>query len=411
VSDVPPPGRRPLAAQYEDVRYEAGQWPLWRWDRNLRYIAKSLLHKPFPSTEGDRAHWQAARDYLASKRWQRTAARRARLVAGGDLMWIRAGWSTSMSDGVRRVLDRADAAVVNLETPMVPERPVPRLTYETLHYNAPTAYLDAWRATRPRVVSLANNHALDQGRDGLARTREVVDAMGFVTLGGPRPEHAVAGFEAGGLRVGAAAFTYGINRLEGPAPEGIPVISLGVAEPDWGAVGRLLGRARAAGGDLVVVVAHWSFEYEYWPDALARAHARRLVELGADVVIGSSPHVLQPVEVVSVDGADARCPTQATRGGAPSFALVAWSLGNLSSIMPTLPCRVGALLDVTVGRDASGVVFEDLSAVATVCGRGLGDHWLDARTLTLDEYARGHDARPHRGHAERILGPLLTETR
>ncbi len=408
--DVPAPRRRPLAWLYEGLRYEAGAWPLWRWDRNLRYIAKSLLHRPFPSTEGDRAHWQATRRYLASRRWSRAIEGARRFVAGGDLMWIRSGWSTAMSPGVRAVLDRADVKLVNLETPMVPERAVPRLAYETLHYNSPTAYLDAWRGAQPCVVSLVNNHALDQGRGGLARTREVVDAMGLVTLGGPREEHSVSAFETGALRVGATAFTYAINRLEGPAPEGVPVISLGVREPDWSAVERLITRARARGPDLVVVMAHWSFEYEYWPDALARAHARRLVELGADVVIGSSPHVLEPVELVSVDGADPECPTQARRGGAPSFALVAWSLGNLASVMPTLPCQVGALLEFTVARSGDRVAFGELRATPTATGRGLGDAWLDARTLTLDELARTRDASAHTAHARLALDSLITES-
>jgi hypothetical protein len=101
-----------------------------------------------------------------------------------------------------------------------------------------------------------------------------------------------------------------------------------------------------------VLLAHWGYEYEYWPGALQTEHARRLIELGADVIVGSSPHVLQPVELVSVDGADPACPLQARRGGPPGFALIAWSLGNLATILPTLGCRVGALLELDVGRSA-----------------------------------------------------------
>jgi hypothetical protein len=104
---------------------------------------------------------------------------------------------------------------------------------------------------------------------------------------------------------------------------------------------------------------------------------------------------------------------QAQRGGAPRFGVIAWSLGNLATIMPTLPCRVGALLEIAVGHDAQGVpAFADLRAIATVSARGLGAHWLDGATLSLSEFEqraaqRGRPDHAHRKHARAMLGSLL----
>ena len=404
---VPAPRSPRLGPLYETVRYEEGRWPLWRWDRNLRYIAKSLVHRRTPWTDEDRDWHARARDYLERGSWMRATSRTTRWVAGGDLMWIRSGFADALSPLLRARIEAADLALVNLETPIVPERPVPRLVYETLHYNCPRSYLDAFRSDRPRVVSLTNNHALDQGLSGLSRTHEVVQAAGCTPIGGPNEGDDVRRVIVGDLTIGVLGMTYDINHLVGPPPRGIAVERFGDPhhEPDWRTLERRIARARE-GADLVVLMAHWGFEYEYWPAVLQRAHARRLIELGVDVVIGSSPHVLQPVELVSIDGADDACPFQARRGGQARFGLVAWSLGNLCTIMPTLACQVGALLMLEVGRDAAGMpAFSGLSAVATYSARGMGKSWIDGGTRSLDEL-RG-DGRAARAHARAMLGPLV----
>jgi poly-gamma-glutamate synthesis protein (capsule biosynthesis protein) len=405
---IPLPHAPRLARLYETVRYEEGRWPLWRWDRNLRYIAKSLAHRPTPWTMADHEHHVRARDYLESGAWKTAAKGACRWVAGGDLMWVRSGFRDALSPRLRRVVAEADLALVNLETPIVPEHPVPRLVYETLHYNSPPDYLDAFRSDLPRVVSLCNNHALDQGEHGLRRTREVVREQGFTVLGGPDGGDESSAVQVGDLSIGLLALTYDVNHLVGVPPDGILVERFGDAghEPDWTRLAARIDEARRAGPDLVVLLAHWGFEYEYWPSSRQRAHALRLIELGVDVIVGSSPHVLQPIEVVSVDGADEACPLQAHRGGPPRFGLIAWSLGNLCTIMPTLPCQVGALLSIDVGRDDRGIpAFGGIHALPTLSARGLGRSWLDGATVALDDLPG--DAREARAHARTMLGSLI----
>ena len=401
---VPAPRSPWLGQLYEGIRHENGRWPLWRWDRNLRYLVKSVVHRSTPWTMDDREHHARARAYLESGAWRGSVASPARLIAGGDLMWIRSGFRDALAPSLRARIAAADLALVNLETPMVPERPVPRFVYETLHYNSPPDYLDAWRGAKACAVSLCNNHALDQGQDGLRRTRDVVESLGLEALGGVDPGDAHGGVRVSDLAIGLTAVTYGVNHLEGAPPAGIPVARFGdpAHEPDWRRIAAQITAARLAGKDLVILLAHWGFEYESWPAARQRAHALRLIELGVDVIVGSSPHVLQPVEMVSVDGADPACPLQARRGGSPRFALIAWSLGNLATIMPTLPCQVGALLEIDVGRDARGVPsFAALRAIPTVSARGLGARWLDGATLPIEK-----EGAPL-AHARAMLGALI----
>ncbi len=413
----------PKTFPFESIRYEDGAWPLTRWDKNLRYIGKSFVHKRSPWTEADRLHTSRARAYLEEGRWRsvrRPGEAVLRCVLGGDLMWVRSGFSRVFSPGARRLFDRADLLVVNLETPIVPERPVPTYTYETLHYNAPAEYLDPLGAAGAALVSLCNNHALDQGPAGLVRTREVVSGRGLFPLGGPARGDETARvqvpFASGNLSIEAAALTYGINHLTGSPPDGVPVVSIGnpIAlgspwTPQW----------PTDSADLRVLVPHWGFEYEYFPTEAQRRDALELVRAGADIVAGSSPHVLQPVELVSIDGADPTCPLQVVRGGPPRFGVIAWSLGNLATIMPTSACRVGALLEIELFvRDGEAPRPLAIHVHPTFSARGLRrfSHGIrlgfDGATYLLSELEEAHpDAgvfRRARAHAESVLGRIAS---
>lgn len=401
---------------YESVRYEVERWPLYRIDQNLRYIAKHLFHRPHPATAEDAAFYAAQRDFLAQLVAELPMQGGVRLVAGGDLMWLRDGYADFASEGVRKVLGAADATLANLETPVDPKRPVRRYTYETLRYNAPPEYLDAWaRASRCSLLSLCNNHALDQGLSGLARTRHEVEKRGIVCVGGPSDlRDAVGLLCVRGMRFACFGLTFGINGMSqaSDGPKGIPILAFGDprARTDWSLAARLIEEARALNPDWIIALPHWGYEYEYWPDALMRADAHRLIGMGCDVLLGSSPHVLQPVEVVSINGWDARAPTQISRQeGPPRPGIIAYSLGNLASILPTAGCQVGTLL----GLRLSERTLLGLDACPTVCRRGLGCSFLAARVCLRKEATRlvsPSDERAYRLHAERALAPILSES-
>ncbi len=400
---------------YEGVRYEVERWPLYRMDQNLRYLAKHLFHRPHPASAEDTTFYRAQRVYLEQLQNELPNQGGVRLVAGGDLMWLRNGYADFASPGLKALLWEADATIANLETPVDPQRPVRRYTYETPRYNAPPEYLDAWvSCSRASVLSLCNNHALDQGILGLERTRHQVQKRGVVCIGGPGTlNDAVGLLNVRGLRLAFIGMTFGINGVSRASvgPQGIPILAFGDsrANTDWPLAARLIQKARALEPDHVIALPHWGYEYEYWPDARLRADAYRLIEMGCDILLGSSPHVLQPLEVASVNGWDGRAPTQISRpAGPPRPALIAYSLGNLASILPTVGCQVGALLDLRL----SAQTLLGLDAVPTLCRRALGCSFLSARACLLDEAAAlisSSDLRACRRHAERALAPFVAE--
>lgn len=381
------------------IRYEDGAWPLWRVDQSLRYELKARLQTCLEPAPSDREHHGRMAAYLDGLTSIRRASgpRSVRIAAVGDLMWVASGWDDLVSPRLRTWLTEFDLRVANLETPLDPARPVPRAAH--VRFNAPPSMLDPWVA--PSVLSLVNNHALDQGIDGLRRTREVVlGRTGLVPVGGVDAEEACAALTVSGVKLAFVGFTYGINPWGhgvAPAryPAGIPRVRLGSARhaTDWDAVARLLAMTRATAPDVVVVLAHWGYEYELWPDARMREDAYRLVEMGADVVLGSSPHVLQPVEVVSVDGWDRQCPVQLRRGTAPRAGVIAFSLGNFTGALPTVACRTGAVLGLRLSLGPDGRLDVDgLDVRATVSARR-GPLALGRQTILTEELAPGDEAR------------------
>lgn len=165
------------------------------------------------------------------------------------------------------------------------------------------------------VVSVANNHALDQGFRGLSDTLAALDAAHLAAFGAGATRDAAYAplvIERGGVRVAFVGGTEGINQraTDGPRLEVARTID----------EAALLAAIRAARGqaDVVVAAVHWSTDFVTEVSGAQRSLAAAMVEAGADVILGTGPHVLQPVERL-----------ESARGD----AIVAYSLGNLASGM------------------------------------------------------------------------------
>jgi len=214
--------------------------------------------------------------------------------------------------GLRPLVDRADIAFANLETPVAPSRfraRRPRV------FNADPVLVDSLVATGFDLVSLANNHAFDQGPEGLEETMGVLADRGLGYVGvGPSREAAEAPVmvHERGITVAFLAATEILNE-----PWNLREAETWTATLEPAAIVARARAAREAGADFVVLSLHWGDEYETEPGRRRRRVARELVEGGVDVILGHHAHVLQPVELLPT--ADGR------------IGLVAYGLGNLVS--------------------------------------------------------------------------------
>lgn len=147
------------------------------------------------------------------------------------------------------------------------------------------------------AVTLANNHALDYGTDALLDTCEVLDSAGILHTGaGKNLDEAKQPvvFEKNGQRVALIGATRVIPQADWAATNGHP----GMLSSYEVSVEPLLAQIAEchAAGDKVVVLIHWGIEREEKPQEYQRALAKRYIDAGADLVIGSHPHVLQGIE-------------------------------------------------------------------------------------------------------------------
>jgi poly-gamma-glutamate synthesis protein (capsule biosynthesis protein) len=206
-------------------------------------------------------------------------------------------------------------------------------------FNTPDALADALAELGVDVLTLANNHILDRGFSGAGRTAKVLDRAGILWTGIAAEKDGTGGevltAESAGLRVAFVNYTYGSNKL--PAPDGV---SLHLNMISDAAVTEGLSRARLSSPDIVVACFHWGNEYQTAPTKRQRALAALAAGNGADLVIGTHPHVLQPVEV-SVSEA----------GENPEVRHVtAYSLGNFVSYQRTPPRERSIILAVDVEK-------------------------------------------------------------
>lgn len=143
-------------------------------------------------------------------------------------------------------------------------------------------------------VSVANNHALDFGTDGLVECLRILAAEGIPQVGGGRnlaEARRPLVFERHGIRVAVLAAN-GFQAAASAAGEAKP----GVAPLEEAAILADIAAARKQ-ADFVVPFVHWGPELVAEPEEADRRLARRMVEAGAAAVIGGHPHVTQTVDV------------------------------------------------------------------------------------------------------------------
>lgn len=186
-------------------------------------------------------------------------------------------------------LSSADLSIVNLET-AVTTRGTPQP--KTFHFRAPGTAFDAVKAAGVDVVTMANNHALDYGRVGLADSLRYARQAGVPVIGaGANASQAYRPWitTVHGVRVAFLAFSQ-ITELadEWRATD----TRSGVAETFD--TGRAVAAVRAARrqADIVIVYPHWGQEGDDCPIAVQQDFARRMAAAGADAVVGTHAHLL-----------------------------------------------------------------------------------------------------------------------
>lgn len=294
---------------------------------------------------------------------------------------------------VEDIIGAADLAVINQETLICNDM------YEPSNYpmfNTPTALGDHMTDIGFDVFTLANNHCLDYGEEGLSYAFDYWDGKDVITAGVYRNQADKENIRIGkfgGVTFSFLSYTESLNGLRLPSnSEKI----IGDANDLEGMLADI--KAAKEISDICVVALHWGIEGSGIIEDIQREYAAALAEAGADVIIGNHPHVLRDIEMIKTSRGETLC---------------AYSLGNFISAQNVGANLVSGILEfnVTFTDDTKPVEITDVKLIPIVTHYDSG--YSNLRLYRLSDYnaqlAAAHGVRAYSGFGYDYVVEVLRE--
>lgn len=253
----------------------------------------------------------------------------AKLIAVGDIMMhasqIQSGYNSQQKTynfnpfftEVKEVLSTGDWVMGNLETTLAGEDAGGYTGYPL--FNAPAEIVDAVKTAGFNILTTANNHALDRGEKGVIRTLKNVRDRGLAATGtftSTQEAEKILKVSKNNISMAVLAYSYGTNGI--PLPKGKDYL---VSLIDEKKIVSDIAKARKQGADLITICLHFGEEYQRQPNTQQKKLVAALVKAGADIILGSHPHVVQPYQIFEGPG----------NNGKLKKAVAIYSMGNFIS--------------------------------------------------------------------------------
>lgn len=276
--------------------------------------------------------------------------------SSGDGSYDYAGLYSHIKDYVQA----ADLSYVDEES-VVGGNEIGPVGYPT--FNTTDEMADALESTGFDLVGAASNHTNDHGTSAVKHAASVLNSKSFTMVGINESKKKAMSYKlvkSKNISFAFLDYTYGLN----DGTSGVSDWLINVYGED-----RLNADVSAARkeADVVIVAMHWGTEKQTEPDSEEKKYAQILADAGADIVIGSHPHVIQPMEWL--------------KGSGGNKTLVAYSLGNFLSNHDnsnTLPQLEGMVTCDFVKDESTGSVsIENVTFVPLVNHRVLADKAAD----------------------------------
>ncbi|MBN2634076.1 MAG: CapA family protein, partial [Bacteroidales bacterium] len=203
-------------------------------------------------------------------------------------------------------------------------------------FSSPSALAQACKNAGIDCLVTANNHSADRGNKGIVQTIGNLDSIGLPHTGtftgqeDKKKNHPLT-LSSKGISLALLNYTYGTNGIAVNPPAIVNMLNRESIAED-------IASADAAGHDLVVLFLHWGTEYDTIPSAEQVEMAEYFFSAGADLIIGSHPHVLQKMMWYR-DGSD-------SSGGA-----VVYSLGNFVSNQRKPKTDGGSMVKISLRKE------------------------------------------------------------
>lgn len=301
-------------------------------------------------------------------------------------------------ENMEKYISAPDVAILNQETIISTEHNPS--SYPT--FNSPVELGEEMLEIGFDVFNISTNHSLDKGEKGLISTINYWKDKQAITTGAYLNKEDMMPIrtnEVNGITVAYLGFTESTNGLK--LPDDSEVILM-LAKDEALLEARVKQAAEIA--DFVVVNAHWGVEYTHEPNDFQRQLASKLASWGADVIIGTHPHVIQPLEYIQNE--DGR------------KTLVAYSLGNFISAQNRGPRMLGGMLNFELVKNnitgATSIEKVSFSGVVTHYGSGYSNIRVYALKDYTEELAVAHGVRSNtpsfsKEYLENILAEVIDE--
>lgn len=249
---------------------------------------------------------------------------------------------------------KADLTIGNLETTFA-GKARGYSGYPT--FNSPAELGQAIKDIGVDVLGTANNHCMDKGYSGLSSTLDVLDEMGFSHMGTSRSvdeQNTILVRDVNGINIAFLAFTYGTNGISIPKDKSFCVNLI-----DRDLIAKQIESAKRLNVDMICVNMHWGVEYQTSPNSEQKELADFLFKNGVDIIFGSHPHVLQPMEKRTVTLDD----------GSTKDGFVIYSLGNFISNQSDVNTQDTIILNLQItksGKDGK-ISIDSFDYVPVYC--------------------------------------------
>lgn len=238
-------------------------------------------------------------------------------------------------DYVQAIIESADLSIGNLEVTLpgkAPYQGYPR-------FRSPDDLAKALRFSGFDMMVTSNNHSNDAGKLGVVHTIDVLKDYGFYQTGTFKNEEEREWYYPlvlykNGFKLAFLNYTYDTNGLPTKAPTVVNLIDTTQMKAD-------MEIARALKPDAIIVLMHWGLEYQLNESKKQRRLANQLFEWGADYIIGSHPHVIQPIKDHSVMDGDSLV----------DHRLAVYSLGNFISNQTKPNTDGGLMFEMTLFKN------------------------------------------------------------
>ena len=236
---------------------------------------------------------------------------------------------------VRPIIDQADLAIGNLELTL-PGNP-PYQGYP--QFRSPDELAYALRVSGFDMMVTSNNHSNDAGKTGVINTISTLNNYGFYQTGTFKNHEEKELFYPlivykNGFKLAFLNYTYGTNGLSTKEPTVVNLIDTTLIKND-------LILAQQLNPDAIIVIMHWGLEYKLNESSKQKQLSKNIFKWGADLIVGSHPHVVQPIKQDSVLQND----------GTYKKVLAAYSLGNFISNQTKPNTDGGIMLETELIKD------------------------------------------------------------